>query len=389
MNESGTGLLSGAKIVTPTGIVEDAWLQVAEGRIAGIGRGSAPPGFAGADPARVDLDGAWVVAGFVDVHTHGGGGSTIYSGASSDVRTVAATHLAHGTTTMLASIASMDLPSMERAADAIAGAIEDGTAPNIEGVHFEGPFLSLECRGAQEVSALCLPDSGIVRRLAGAARGHARSMTVAPELPGALEIIREGAASGLTMAIGHSNASYEEFDAAIGAGAREVTHLFNGMRHFHHREAGPVAAALLRSEVVCEIINDGTHVADPVIRMAFSLAGPDRIAFITDAMAAAGAPDGEYTSGHRQVTVRDRVATLTGTQVLAGSTLTMDRAFRRAVDVLGFGMVEASRSASATPARLLGLGRDRGTLEVGKRADLVVLDSRLAVRRVMRDGSWT
>jgi len=282
----------------------------------------------------------------------------------------------------------MDLPSMERAAHTIAASIEDGTAPNIEGVHFEGPFLSLECRGAQEVSALCLPDPVILHRLVSAARGHARSMTVAPELPGALKIIREGDAAGLTMAIGHSNATHDEFDAAIGAGAREVTHLFNGMRKFHHREGGPIAAALLRSEVVCEIINDGTHVADSAIRLAFGLAGADRIAFITDAMAAAGAPDGEYSSGHRVVTVRNRVATLTGTQVLAGSTLTMDRAFRRAVTVLGFGMVEASRSASATPARLLGLGRDRGTLEIGKRADLVVLDPQLAIQRVMRDGSW-
>jgi N-acetylglucosamine-6-phosphate deacetylase len=388
MNESGTGLLSGAKIVTPTGIVEDAWLQVVGGRIAGIGRGNLPGGFSVAGPAPVDLDGAWVVAGFIDVHTHGGGGSTIYSGASADVRTVAATHLAHGTTTMLASIASMDLPAMELAADTIAGAIEDGTASNIEGVHFEGPFLSVECRGAQELSALRLPDSDVLRRLADAARGHARSVTVAPELPGALAIIREGAASGLTMAIGHSNATYAEFDAAIGAGAREVTHLFNGMRHFHHREAGPIAAALLRNEVACEIINDGTHVADSAIRMAFGLAGPDRIVFITDAMAAAGAPDGQYTSGHRVVTVRSSVATLSGTQVLAGSTLTMDRAFQRAINTLGLGILEASRSASATPARLLGLGHDRGTLEVGKRADLVVLDRQLSVQRVMRDGSW-
>ena len=129
-------------------------------------------------------------------------------------------------------------------------------------------------------------------------------------------------------------------------------------------------------------------VADPAIRMAFGLAGCDRIAFITDAMAGAAAPDGEYTSGHRAVTVQNGVATLLGTQTLAGSTLTMDRAFRRAVEVLGIGMVAASRSASATPARLLGLGSDRGTLETGKRADLVVLDPQLAVQQVMRKGSW-
>jgi N-acetylglucosamine-6-phosphate deacetylase len=357
------------------------WLRVADGSIVATGSGPAPS--TDGEPG-VDVGGRRTLPGFVDVHCHGGGGSAIYSGDIDDVRTAARTHLEHGTTGMLASVASAALPTMLAAASAIADAIEDGTAPNLIGIHFEGPFLSDARRGAQTRTALLEPDEDVFARLMDAARGWARVMTVAPELPGATELI-ERHADQLVFALGHTDASGPEFAAGVDAGARHVTHLFNAMPPLEHRDPASVARALLDERVTVELIADGHHLADDTIRLAVDVASVDRVVLVTDAMAATGMGDGHYAFVNRVVDVRDGAAYLSGTDTMAGSTLLLERAARRMLTDFGFDLAQTSAMTSGNAARLLG-ATDRGSLTVGARADLVVLDESGATAAVYTAG---
>ncbi|WP_329454886.1 N-acetylglucosamine-6-phosphate deacetylase [Streptomyces sp. NBC_01497] len=380
--ETGGGrLFVGGRFATADAGVTEGWLLVRGGRIHSLGTG-APPRVP--DPV-VELAGRLVVPGFVDPHCHGGAGHSLYTGDPDDVRAAAAGHLARGTTTMLASIATIDPPAMEAAARAVASVIDDGSAPNLVGIHFEGPFLSQARRGAQTRRALREPDPELMERLLRAAGGHAVSMTLAPELPGAAEFIRRHGEE-LVCCLGHTDADAEGFARAAELGARAVTHLFNAMPPLHHREPGPVAAALLDPRLVCEVILDGHHLADDTVRLAHRVAGPDRLMLVSDAMPAAGMADGTYAFADREVSVEGGVARLRGTGTLAGSTLFVAQALRRAVSVVGLPLGDAVRMASGTAARLLGL-RDRGELRPGLRADLVALDGELRPEGVWLGGN--
>ncbi|MFG1928714.1 N-acetylglucosamine-6-phosphate deacetylase [Cryptosporangium sp. NPDC048952] len=350
------------------------WLRIDDGRIAAIGTGR-PPG-----EAHIDLRGAEVVPGFVDPHCHGG----LYSGRHADVITAARTHLTAGTTSLLASIATTGLPAMCDAARAIAQTVAAGEAPNIVGIHYEGPFLSVRRRGAQTSTALRQPDERVLEQLLEAAGGLARTMTIAPELPGALELIRQR--PEIAVSLGHSDATATTFTAAVHAGARAVTHLFNALPALDHRQPGPVGVALTDQRLSVDLIADGHNVHDTMLRLAVAAAGPQRVLAVTDAMPAAGLGDGVYAFADRQVSVRDGAAHLRGTDTLAGSTLTLDRAGVR-LRALTDSPAHTVAMTSANAARLLGLD-DRGTLSPGKRADLVVLNSDGTAGRVVLAGRW-
>ncbi|MDT3395942.1 N-acetylglucosamine-6-phosphate deacetylase [Streptomyces sp. B1866] len=354
--------------------------------LAGLDRSGAPGPYPGTD--SLDLRGCWIVPGFVDAHVHGGGGASFSAGTAEEALAVARTHRAHGTTTMVASTVTGDLDDLARQAAALAELVRQG---DLAGVHFEGPFLSRHRCGAHEPALLRDPDPADVRKLLDAARGTARMMTLAPELPGGLDSIRLLADSGVVAAVGHTEATYESTLAAIEAGATVATHLFNAMPPLLHRVPGPVAALLEDERVTVELINDGTHLHPVVLRLAFDRAGADRVAFITDAMAAAGMGDGSYPLGPMRVEVADGVARIGDGPTagsIAGSTLTLDRAFQRAVAIDGLTVAQASRALSGTPARLLGVDDRVGSLEAGKDADLVVLGADFALVGVMRRGEW-
>ena len=223
------------------------------------------------------------------------------------------------------------------------------------------------------------------------AAGHLKVITIAPELPGALRLITTAANAGVTAAVGHTDATAEVTAAAVDAGATHATHLFNGMRPPHHREPGPAGALLDRDEVSCEVIADGVHLHDTTIRLTARLAGPGRLVLVTDAMAAAGMPDGRYRLGSRRVSVAGGVARLTDDDgrpgAIAGSTATMADVVRRAV-AAGLPVADAVAAASTTPARVLGLADRLGALRPGLAANLVVCDDDLAVRAVMLLGRW-
>lgn len=369
-------LLTGARVVTPRGVLNDGAVRIADGRIVSVG----PAGPAAA-AERVDLDGCWLVPGFIDLHMHGGGGHDVTRSAA-DLRAAVRFHRGHGTTRTLVSLMAQPVDQLCEQLGWIAGLTATG---EVLGAHLEGPFLSAARCGAQRPENLLAPDPLVLRKLLEAGQGSVRTMTVAPELPGAHALISDLLAAGVIAAVGHSDASYEQAAGAFAAGAGLATHLFNAMGSFDHRAPGPSVAAL-DAGVFVEMINDGVHVHDALIRLV-SRAAPDSLIFITDAISAAGIGDGEYTLGDQTVRVSAGNA-WSAEDRLAGSTLTLDQAVRRAVLEVGLGIEQAVAAAASTPARLLGLADECGAIRAGLAADLVVLDDELRLRRVMAGGQW-
>jgi N-acetylglucosamine-6-phosphate deacetylase len=368
-------VLSGARVVLPSGIADNGRVIVDGTRIAA----TAP-----ADAELLDVTGHWLVPGFVDIHNHGGGGAS-FSGSAEDILTAVRTHRAHGTTTLVASTVTQRTDVLAGQAGLLSELAEQG---EIAGIHFEGPFISPCRKGAHSEALLRHPDPAEVRKLIDAARGQAKMVTLATELPGGLDSVRLLVEHGVIAAVGHTDATYEQTVEAIDAGATVATHLYNAMPALGHRAPGPIAALLEDERITVELINDGVHLHPAALRLAFHHAGAARVAFITDAMDAAGSGDGRYLLGPLEVDVTDGVARLVEGGSIAGSTLTLDRAFRRAVTVDRLPVQDVVAALSANPARLLGMDDRVGSLEPGKDADLVLLDADFTLKGVMRRGDW-
>jgi N-acetylglucosamine-6-phosphate deacetylase len=364
------------RIVTPDGVVEGR-LRIERDRITAVV----------AEP--VPADAPWLVPGFVDIHVHGGGGHTFTTGDADAARAAAAFHLTHGTTTLLASLVSSPHDLMLAATTAYAPLVDEGV---LGGVHFEGPYLARALCGAQNPEFLRAPSTAELGALIDAGDGGVRMVTLAPELPGAHDVIRLLVERNVVAAIGHTDATYRQVADAIEEGATVGTHVFNGMRPPHHRAPGPAYALLGSPDVTCEFVADGVHLADETMEFALRVVGDSRAALITDAIAAAGMTDGTYELGGQPVIVTDRVARLappgSGQQgAIAGSTLTMDTAFRRTLRITG-SIVTAARAAATTPARALGLA-NRGSLASGQRADVLTFTPDLTLTAVRQAGRLT
>lgn len=368
---------TGCRLVLPDRVADGGWLRIAGGRIAALGTAADP---VPDGPVR-DLAGRYITPGFVDIHTHGGGGASFTTGDPDEARVAAKFHLGHGTTTPLASLVTAAPDELARAADALGELVEDGL---IAGVHLEGPFLSAQRCGAQDPRYLRAPDRDALETVLRPE--HIRMVTIAPELDGALDAVRRVAGAGMIAAVGHTDASHDQTVAAFDAGATVATHLFNAMPALLHREPGPVAAALNDPRVTVELINDGIHL-NPAIVALVMRAGAGRKAFVTDAMGAAGMGDGAYRLGSMDVRVSGGVARLADGDTIAGSTLTMDRAVRNAVHAAGLPLPVAVAAAATVPAAVLGLDGEIGALRTGLRADLLILDDDLAVEEVYREGA--
>jgi len=369
-------VLSGARVVTADRVLDPGWVSIDGARIDGLGSGPAPvPG--------QDLGGGYLVPGFIDLHVHGGGGHD-FTASAAELAAGIEFHRSRGTTRTLVSLMTDSLDAMcEQLGWLVARQAAD---PRVLGAHLEGPFLSSAKCGAQNTEHFQAPDPAVLAKLLDAGQGLVRTVTIAPELPGALELIQELTAAGVAAAVGHTSATYEQARAGFAAGARLSTHLYNAMPPLNHRAPGAAVASLESSEFI-EVINDGVHVHPAMIRLA-ARAGVDRLLLVTDAMSAAGMADGDYALGGLPVTVAEGQARATATGALAGSTLTMDVAFRRAVHEVGLDLPAAVRVAARNPARLLNIADRAGDLAVGLAADLVHLDEQLNVRAVMIGGHW-
>ncbi|QTG81661.1 N-acetylglucosamine-6-phosphate deacetylase [Arthrobacter crystallopoietes] len=372
-----------ARRITGGEIVAGAWVLLEGGRISAAGTGSWSATGAGQEVAgirEVDAAGAYLVPGFVDMHCHGGGGGSFDDG---DTSRGPLTHLAYGTTSLLGSLVTNPLDRLEATLRRlVADAPGDGT---LKGFHLEGPFLAASHCGAHNPSFLAPPTVEAVDRLVEAGGGLLRQVTIAPELDPCFAVIRRLVDHKVAVAVGHTDADYDTARAAFDAGASILTHAFNAMNGLHHRAPGPVAAAFDSPHVTLEVIPDGHHAHDSMLRMAFH-AAPGRVALITDAMAAAGCGDGTYHLGSLPVEVNDGVARLPHGGPIAGSTLTMDAALRRAV-AAGIPLPEAVAAATSVPARATGLDGDgAGSLGVRSAADLILLDRNLRPHRIWQAG---
>jgi N-acetylglucosamine-6-phosphate deacetylase len=378
------------RALTPSEEIADPVVLVENGIITAVGPRESigvPSGARLLDAGNVTL-----VPGFVDVHIHGAGGHDVMEATPEALAAVTTTAARFGTTSLLATTVSASLDATCRSLEAIADYIRGqspggaGTEPRarILGIHFEGPFLSLARRGVHPPECLATPSLAVFSRLLDAAQGYGRLLTLAPELAGAPELVREAAGKGLVVGMGHTDATYSEAREAIRLGARHAVHVFNAMRPFSHRETGILGAVLTSPEVTAELIADGVHVDAPAMRLLLATKGAARVLLISDGTAATGMPDGNYRLGTFDVTVKGGVSR-NAEGVLAGSTLTLDRAVRTIVN-LGIPLADAVRMATLTPARLLGMDKHIGVLATGAVANLVFLDERLNIAGVIVEG---
>ena len=350
----------------PVVLIEDGWIASISSRAAV----ELPT-----DARVLDFPGATLAPAFFDVHIHGAMGHDVMEATPAALDAMGSFLAAHGTGSFLATTVTAPLDATLRSLSGLAKLLAQppvsGRAQAV-GIHLEGPFLSHTKRGVQPAEHLLAPDIATFDRLFEAAEGHIRLMTLAPELSGAIELTAHATARGVRVSLGHSNATAAETRAAIDAGAVSATHTFNAMRALDHREPGILGTVLTDDSLFADLICDGIHVAPEMVKLWWRAKGPERAILVTDAISAAGMPDGAYRLGEFAVQVANGRAMANG--VLAGSVLTLDRALANFMEFTGAPLEQALRLLTVNPASMTGLGDQVGSLAVGEAANLVALD---------------
>ncbi|MGA3223080.1 MAG: N-acetylglucosamine-6-phosphate deacetylase [Acidobacteriaceae bacterium] len=378
-----TSTITARQLLRGNEIVEYPLITVEDGRITSILRRDR-------DDAGDSYPGAILVPAYVNIHVHGAVGHDVMEGTPEALHAVGAALAGHGVGAYYPTTVTSSTEETLRALDMIARVIEREPAPDCAapvGIHLEGPFLSAAKRGVHPASLLVAPSIWLFDRFWQAARGQIRIMTIAPELPNALELIEYARSFGVVCSLGHSDASLAEAEAGFRAGARSATHTFNAMRSLDHRDPGIAAYVLDQDALFAEIICDGIHVDPAMIRLFFKAKGVDKTILITDGMAATGMPDGKYKLGDLDVEVSHGRCTSAGSPgVLAGSVLTMDKAVRNFSTFTGISLLASARLASRNPATLMGLDQHWGCLEEGREANFVALSPNGQIVQSFRAG---
>ncbi|NEW08396.1 N-acetylglucosamine-6-phosphate deacetylase [Paenibacillus sp. SYP-B3998] len=379
-------LIYNARILTPTGWIENGSLLIQNGLIAKIASyETILDEFAEAQD-RMDACGQLLLPGFIDIHVHGGGGYDAMLGSVDHLQGMCRFHASNGTTSLLATTLTATNEEIIRALDCAAQSMKVEREPdgaNLLGVHLEGPFLNKVRCGAQNPADLREPSIEEFEAFWSASQGTIKLMTIAPELNHAEEVIRHAVQKGVVISLGHTDADFETMQRAVEWGATQVTHLFNGMRPLHHREPGAVGGSLMLDQLAVEMICDGYHVHPSLIKWAFTVKPEGKVLLITDSMCAAGCPDGEYVLGKLPVIMNKGKVYLKqedGTEGgLAGSSLTMIEALANTVAFTGMDIAEIIPALTLHPATQIGLQNTKGTIELGKDADLIIVNEHFQV----------
>jgi N-acetylglucosamine-6-phosphate deacetylase len=382
-----TILLHTARALTPAMEIPDAGILVRDGVIEAIGprQGMSLPAAAEEVIAKQQT----AIPGFVDVHIHGAGGHDVMEGSDEAMAAIARTVARHGTTSLVATTVTASPEDTCRSVEGIARFIAaqhetDEPRAEVLGIHYEGPFISPARPGVHPKEWIQLPSAELLEKLLHAASGNARILTLAPELLGAALCIEVARQAGMVVAMGHTDATYEQARAGMARGARHAVHMYNAMRPFSHRDSGVIGAVLTSPEVTAELIADGVHVEDAAMRLLLQAKGAGCVILVSDGISATGMPDGNYKLGKFEVTVSGGVCR-NAEGNLAGSTLTLDRALRNIV-ALGVSLPDAVRMLTVNPATLLGLEFKKGALRIGADADIVLVDEGLRVTNVWARG---
>jgi N-acetylglucosamine-6-phosphate deacetylase len=373
-------LLTAKRLWNGTSQLDEPVVVIEDGRIASIASRAAGELPTGIGARILDYPDATLAPSFLDVHTHGAAGHDAMEATPEALNAIGRFLAVHGTGSFLATTVTAPLDATLRSLSGLAKLLSepcgDGAARPV-GIHLEGPFLSHVRRGAHPPEYLLAPDVAVFDRMYDAAEGHVRLMTLAPELPGAIELAAHATARGVRVSMGHSDATAAETRACIAAGAVSATHTYNAMRPLDHREPGILGIVLTTDSLFAELICDGIHNTREMVKLWWRAKGPERAILVTDAMSATGMPDGKYQLGEMAVQVANGRATVAGTAsgVLAGSLLTLERALTNFVEFTGATLEQGLRLLTANPAEMTGLGGQAGSVVVGQPANLVALDS--------------
>ncbi|MEM1911496.1 MAG: N-acetylglucosamine-6-phosphate deacetylase [Sulfolobales archaeon] len=363
-------VLREARVVTPSGVVRNGYVAIEFGRIVDVG---SEPYRGGGGLDELYLNGMTVGPGFIDTHIHGAFGIDLSTATPDEISRLSEELVKYGVTSFVPTAVALPREELSRFCRNVLAASKQASGARILGIHLEGPFLNPRRAGAQNPEYMRPASVAELEELAEASGGLLKSITIAPEVDGATELIRSAVAMGVVVQVGHTDATYSKTAEAVALGATKATHLYNAMSGIHHRVPGAALALLRAKSTYLELIVDFVHVAPEVVEFTVEYAGYRRVVLISDSIPATGAPEGLYKLGGLDVEVRGGIARLVGRDVLAGSTLTMSQAFLNAVS-LGFRLEEAFYMASTAPAESLGLGSDVGGVAPGRRADLVVLE---------------
>ena len=392
-------VLTGATAITPFRREENCTFVLDGGKITQMGESGAVSAPSAVE--QIDLTGQYVLPGFIDTHVHGGRGCDFADDSADAIEQISRFHARHGTTCFLATVYPQPPEQFGQCIRRLRDYCQS-TGPEriLEGIHLEGPFLNRQMHGAIRPDYIWPASVQALNQLLGIGGGWIRVMTIAPEVPGAMAVLRAASVGErpdfshrdepshrLHLSLGHSSAGYKQIAEAIDNGLEGITHIFNAMVPMHHRKPGVLGGALLRDELFVEVIADTVHVDPAMLQLLLKIKSHDKILLVTDAIRAAGQPDGSYDFSGQKVVVRDGRAYLADSpDILAGSILTLDAAVRTMVRQVGASLEQAAQMASLNAARILGWKYRRGILAVGKDADLVVLDGDLQVRMTIKAG---